>query len=879
MRELERVVATQEAELEKLKFNITVHNDQVAMSAVSGHAGKKKKTWWGGTKKSKSQTPPPALVIDAAGSVFQNDEMGVSHQVDASGSAVMVRASHLQELSRKYQAQTKQLQERISELERQNAKIEAERAMLERDRHELHGKITRAESAVEASKARQQTLYNNAHESISKMCAVPLNGELPTETNQLRALLQLQEAALRKEALSREDLEIQLQSITMRHPPPVPYDRSYTGNNGGVSVEEFDALDRENNKLKKALGDLRDNVKECKLREQYFLNELGHMQKALKDATCLITHKYQKMNKRDRDTAHLLTATIQENERLQEQVAEVMAQARVDQKQLIGEVRGLRQGRVARFEGDEPTESVYPSPAPRTGRLPLRRSDLPHHEEREDSTKDSGSSDGHHDVGPASARSPEFYYEWHGGQYVLREGKPTSAPNEPSYSEPSVRDPVLHVNAMRQTILGAPAVTDQDRIVAATALRTWNEVQKFPRAQSASPTMALGSRQSDRSRRPPHSSETPYQQYLDRSQGLKSYRDTTNKHLFDSAASPRVSSHSIPAPSSRPAMAYTPYEHPGYPSPREPSGPNKRDDQIGTSWNHAAHGGRRPHENEFAESYDDKNFGSSRAPPSDQRGRPFNPSDQYGLGTRPHGDNQYGESKQQQTMNHNTASPGVDIFRELIAKQESLSRMKLEIQHESESSSEEAQNDTPHDTPKATPKAPRLDQSGAPSPKRDDWQFDRPGGRESQGLSDPFQGQALLPATAPIPEAAYDPTPAIPITVKSPSKSGVSPISSVSPIRGWEEAVREEASNPSGVAQRENLQSVIDADLNREDGFGPASPGRVGDLAKAFSGSPRGGGSPEAGGSAQKRSRSPKISDAHRQPSPRDKIGVGSTLR
>lgn len=625
IQELREVIEKQKEQLEDLELHIAVHNDQLAMSAVTADSGKSKKSWWGGKKKVKFPPAQPALLIDTGGGHGGQAGSGMT-VLDGGASApgksgagkgkgkgkgkeggmedagMMVRASHLQDLSRKYQEQAKVANDRIVELERIKAKSEAELDLLERERLSLSERLGRTEAALQAVKADARS---NSDKMLSAANAGPhlvVTGKGVSETDQLRALLQIQEAALRKESILRESLQRELRAISEQfeggNETRDTKDRRERRGRMGVGGDEGSPhgaghrhyglrsqweSDRERlREMEEGMAGLERrywnkceevkslalNVRESSMRQQFLLKELNHAQSALKDALQFLQMKNGKQAAREASLAEIVTATVVENEELRGELAERMAQSRIDTKQLIGEVRSLRQGRVARFGGDDPTALVYPSDPPNAGvptALPVRRAEHAvkgrdsndggdegaETASQGDSTRDMlGSGDESDDTTLSKDRDPQaYYYEWTGGQYVLKKGTPPEGPNAVSSnignskiesaaaaarsthtanaakggvggSGGGVRgtgtgtEPV-HINTHGYVALGAPCTSEKDQLIAMTALRAWNEFNNLPPpAQHSSLAMAPGHSRRSHSyahqHRAPHRHTPPY---------------------------------------------------------------------------------------------------------------------------------------------------------------------------------------------------------------------------------------------------------------------------------------------------------------------------------------------------------------------------------
>lgn len=477
-------------ELQKLKYRISVHNDQAQVATTDP---KKKKTWWGGTKKTKKgelQSSPTLIITDEMDMIGPSSMMPASAPSKSSKSGgmsaaeMLLQAQHWQKIQKAHADKVEALNQRIISLEREKAKADAETELLEKERRSLTEKISRLEGVIESLKTQQQLMTDHDRFSVGKGLLLHLSMESGvSEVDRWKSMVQIQESALRKVSTQKQELERQLAYLTSMHGE---------SNNRYAMSPEVTRLREDliaQNKLlvesRQKVEDLALKLKSSQLKEKYLMDEIQKAKSTMNDYEKLFQNRVESHKRHQDAIVSMLGAALAENEVLQETTADQREQRTKDIMSLHGEIRALRQGRAGRMKGEAPGKPVFPSPLGAgvvdhadddyTSTSERSRSVSRHHHHHcrkgshpkaatiassasSETSTDSASDKVQYD----SSLAKQYHYEWSNGAYVLKQSPP------PTPVLPILQDMPIEVQTQVQ-----PG-DERDKEIAKEALRNWN---------------------------------------------------------------------------------------------------------------------------------------------------------------------------------------------------------------------------------------------------------------------------------------------------------------------------------------------------------------------------------------------------------------------
>lgn len=489
---------------------------------MGAEESKKKKTWWGKTKTRKvDPTKLSAADIDAVkrdASVVA----GVSPEAEepqrgralSTVSGERIRSPSPAPMIAAGDLAGTLMNKRLLELERENARLEGEIDILQREKAVLDDRTKQAEAQVDIL---QKTLKNQDANlkaiSVAKSLVVPLPTEGGTEADRLRAVVQVQEAALQKLSLKAQQLEDTLETYARDYKDP----RAQVGQAVATLRQEMSEKSAELSEVRQGKRALEDRLALLQAKQSACEAELDRVRQTLDQSRATAETASRELKQKADTYAVMVGNLMKQNGQLQEELSRCKREHAVSTTTYEGEVRALRNGRVERLAGEAPVQPVFPSPeklvhlrqVPERRRPPSPepREEAPPpveeeehipsppviQEERPPSPTRSPPSLPlkEEEVSPGAPSGSVFRYYWGGSSegYVLR-------PEQPTPPEGGVR-PVVTVEHHPPVVTGpfppettSPFVQDlhvdtADQVFAQSALRDW--LRQHPPTTKAPP--------------------------------------------------------------------------------------------------------------------------------------------------------------------------------------------------------------------------------------------------------------------------------------------------------------------------------------------------------------------------------------------------------
>ncbi|EZG43804.1 hypothetical protein GNI_158110 [Gregarina niphandrodes] len=383
--QLKKQLKDRDRELEKMRYNIIVHNDQVASQAAE--ASKKKKGWFGGKSKSK-KVQPAYIVTDDNLDLLPASAVLQSHSTADDRKDSTTSVVHLQRMQAKYKAKQDEADAKIMALERERSHLVTEAEVQSKQMSSLTDKVRRLEAAHEALQTQYKIALEKGPNLYNSNLVLPKGPG--TEADKWKIIAQQQEAALKLEAMKRQQIQAQLDSYVRIHPTG-----SFNGVNGlglgspgsgadSVEREQLRQLNSQLRETQQVLEQYKNRCQEHDIQERVLQDRVDQYRTAMQEMSAL----WDKNAKDKRHAAQflgLLSEVVAQNESLQSELFVERQKFREDSVMMQGEIRTLRNGRVGRLGGEAPHTRVFPSTPERnvtvlradSSRVPITHQPLP----------------------------------------------------------------------------------------------------------------------------------------------------------------------------------------------------------------------------------------------------------------------------------------------------------------------------------------------------------------------------------------------------------------------------------------------------------------------------------------------------------------------